>query len=340
MKIRKNWLLLGMGILGVLLLTVAACTTFTSQRASVLKLPVPVEGAQYVGNAACADCHDELAAKFSGSIHDRILAAETAIGMQGCETCHGPASKHADSEDPEMIISFKTLDADQASAVCLRCHSDGEQMDWAGTAHPFNEVACTTCHQVHDAPVKKNSLKKAEPELCYQCHQLERAKMYYPSHHPVKEGKMVCSDCHANHGSMVNNLKTDERLNDLCLNCHTRYQGPFVFEHAPVSEDCTICHDPHGTVANNLKKQNEPYLCLQCHESHFHAGRSGSASGPLNLIAPELSADPDGSAEDPHASSSSWPQAFFTKCTQCHSQIHGSDLPSQTIPGQGGGLTR
>ncbi len=334
MKIRKNWLLLGMGMLGVLLVTVTACTTFTDQRASALKLPVPVEGAQYIGNEACADCHDELVAKFSGSIHDRIMASETAIGMQGCETCHGPASKHADDEDPEMIISFKNLDADQASAVCLRCHSDGEQMDWAGTAHPFNEVACTTCHQVHDAPVKENSLKKAEPELCYQCHQLERAKMYYPSHHPVKEGKMVCSDCHANHGSMVSNLKTDERLNDLCLNCHTRYQGPFVFEHAPVSDDCTICHDPHGTVANNLKIQNEPYLCLQCHEPHFHSGRVTGAT----------SVGPDGSGNTYHLNASnpraSWTQAYATKCTQCHVQIHGSDLPSQTVPGQGRGLTR
>ena len=160
--------------------------------------------------------------------------------------------------------------------------------------------------------------------------------MYYPSHHPVKEGKMVCSDCHANHGSMVNNLKTDERLNDLCLSCHARYQGPFVFEHSPVSDDCMICHDPHGTVSNNLKKANEPYLCLQCHEPHFHAGRTSTAMGTQK--------DPYGNmipAEDYNAGNKSiWAQAYTTKCTQCHAQVHGSDLPSQTVPGQGGGLTR
>lgn len=146
---------------------------------------------------------------------------------------------------------------------------------------------------------------------------------------------MVCSDCHANHGSMVKNLKTDERLNDLCLNCHTRYQGPFVFEHAPVSDDCTICHDPHGTVANNLKIQNEPYLCLQCHEPHFHSGRSGGAASVngTSLSAEQLASHPD-------AQMMSWGQAYATKCTQCHVQIHGSDLPSQSVPGQGRGLTR
>ena len=333
---KRNWLLLGAGLLMVLALTITACTTLSDQRASVLKLPVPVEGAQFAGSEACADCHEELMATFAGSIHDRILAKETAIGMKGCETCHGPASLHMDSEDPEQIITFESLDAGTASAVCLRCHSDGAHFDWAGTSHPMNDVGCLSCHKIHNPPVAKNSLEKAEPELCYECHALERAKMYYPSHHPVKEGKMVCSDCHANHGSMVNNLKTDERLNDLCLSCHARYQGPFVFEHSPVSDDCMICHDPHGTVSNNLKKANEPYLCLQCHEPHFHAGRTATAKVPLkdpygNMIQPE-----DYNSGDKNV----WSQAYATKCTQCHSQVHGSDLPSQTVPGQGGSLTR
>ena len=31
--------------------------------------------------------------------------------------------------------------------------------------------------------------------------------------------------------------------------------------------------------------------------------------------------------------------AFTTSCTQCHIKIHGSDLPSQTVPGMGRGLT-
>jgi len=35
-----------------------------------------------------------------------------------------------------------------------------------------------------------------------------------------------------------------------------------------------------------------------------------------------------------------WAKAYATKCTQCHAQVHGSDLPSQTVPGQGRALTR
>ena len=36
----------------------------------------------------------------------------------------------------------------------------------------------------------------------------------------------------------------------------------------------------------------------------------------------------------------SYKQAFATKCTQCHTQVHGSDLPSQAVPGLGQGLMR
>ena len=179
MNMKKQWLLLGAGLLMALAMTITACTTLSDQRASVLKLPVPVTGAQFVGSEACADCHEELVATFSGSIHDRILAKETAIGMKGCETCHGPASLHVDSEDPAQIIAFENLDAGTTSAVCLRCHSDGEHFDWAGTSHPMNDVGCLSCHKIHNPPVAKNSLEKAEPELCYECHAL------------VKQGRLM-----------------------------------------------------------------------------------------------------------------------------------------------------
>jgi DmsE family decaheme c-type cytochrome len=143
-------------------------------------------------------------------------------------------------------------------------------------------------------------------------------------------------------------LKTDERVNDLCLECHTRYQGPFVFEHAPVSESCLECHEPHGTVANNLLKQNEPFLCLQCHEAHFHANREAKVGlvtefKPGKTITGTMDAYED--PMTPHhiqgrSSHHDWPQGMLTKCTTCHQSVHGSDLPSQTGAGHGAALTR
>jgi predicted CXXCH cytochrome family protein len=157
------------------------------------------------------------------------------------------------------------------------------------------------------------------------------------------------------HGATGESLNTDERLNDLCLNCHTRYQGPFVFGHAPVEDDCTICHDPHGSVANNLLAQNEPFLCLQCHEGHFHILREGASEASTRPLTVDKGFDKDGDGiadqksfnidngetlvemANPHGSEG-FQMSFGTKCTTCHQVVHGSDYPSQPL--SGGGLTR
>ncbi|MCK4890743.1 MAG: cytochrome C, partial [Candidatus Aminicenantes bacterium] len=114
--------------------------------------------------------------------------------------------------------------------------------------------------------------------------------------------------------------------------CHADKRGPFVFEHAPVQEDCMSCHNPHGTVANNLLKQNEPFLCLQCHESHLHAGRIGDTEARTLPSTQYTSLQPHGTE--------GWRRAFLTKCTQCHFKIHGTDDPSQTTSGRGKGMIR
>lgn len=280
----------------------------------------------YVGDQACLECHADQALP-STNIHHRIRSFELGGIQKGCESCHGPGEAHAEEGDPAKIFSFSKATPDAASKACLTCHQSLESSDWNMSDHAVNEIACTTCHTAHSS----KSLKKPDPQLCMDCHKDIMVKANFPSHHPLREGKMQCSDCHSHHGSLVQNLKTNERLNDLCLKCHADKQGPFIFEHAPVQENCMICHDAHGSVANNLLKQNEPFLCLQCHESHFHAGRLG-LSEPHGLATGESSLNPFGEA--------GWRKAFLTKCTQCHFRIHGTDNPSQTVPGGGKGIIR
>ena len=141
---------------------------------------------------------------------------------------------------------------------------------------------------------------------------------------------MSCVGCHNPHSSTESQLNTNMRLNDLCYTCHQGKEGPFVFEHAPVVEDCSLCHTPHGAIANNLLTANEPTVCLQCHEFHFHAG----------LLSPDGTTEVGGSEFENPYGSDSFNVSMTTKCTQCHSQIHGSDLPGQTTPGGGHALVR
>lgn len=299
-----------------------------------VKAPEVAPGATYQGSAACLECHEEMAAE--RNVHMKLASFEVPQGEQvGCEGCHGPGSAHIEGEgDTSKILRFSEggLEPEEVAGVCTTCHQVGDHMNWPGSAHAENDVSCTKCHKVHGNHGQALLVKK-EPDLCASCHQDVVAQGYFASHHPVKEGKMGCSDCHNVHGGFgVSMLRTDERPNDLCLNCHTRYQGPFVFEHDPVVEDCMICHEPHGTVANNLLRQQEPFICLQCHEAHFHSARASN-----NVIDVPAPGDP---ANTIAATDHGFTKSFMTKCTQCHSQVHGSDLPSQTVPGAGAGLTR
>jgi DmsE family decaheme c-type cytochrome len=186
----------------------------------------------------------------------------------------------------------------------------------------MENISCLDCHSIHKA---SNPL-----DTCKDCHQQVYAQFQLPSHHPVPEGKMSCVSCHNPHAATEAQLNTKMRLNDLCYECHQGKEGPFIFEHAPVVEDCSLCHSPHGAVPNNLLTANEPTLCLQCHEFHFHAGLV-SPAGPVDVGGTEY--------ENPFGAQS-MNVAMTTRCTQCHSQIHGSDLPSQSIPGGGHGMVR
>jgi DmsE family decaheme c-type cytochrome len=335
----KKRILFFLTSISILLFLFSCNQNMQKTRSFMLKMPVAAAGAKKVGNQACADCHEELVNNFKANVHGRIIPGETPIGEVGCETCHGPGSVHIDEEEPSKIINPKKIDAVAASSICLRCHTGDEHQDWNGSEHALNDISCVKCHKVHNNH-NKALLTKKEPYLCYSCHQNIKAKSYYPTHHPVKEGKMVCSDCHANHGSVMNNLKTDERLNDLCLNCHTRYQGPFTFEHSPVVEDCTICHEPHGTVANNLLKQNEPFLCLQCHDLHFHTAIQSPNTAGMPYLNPNTDASKTNQILEKQQNMRTTQMFMGTKCTTCHPSVHGSELPSLSVPSHGRGLTR
>jgi DmsE family decaheme c-type cytochrome len=300
--------------------TIVACKTgVLVSRAVIPTIP----GATYVGDEACLGCHEgthpDLIASFKASIHGAIADFETLGVKKGCESCHGAGSVHSGSGDPASILNLKKLSPQQASEICLRCHRSGGPMKWRGSEHAMNDVACVDCHRIHQsrtvndsekikAPtsawerhgVRSRSLADSEPELCYACHKEIQARFNYPSHHPVREGKMSCTECHEPHGGFKS-LKTEGlTTNDLCLKCHPRYQGPFAYEHEAVVESCGNCHDPHGTVVNNLLKKTEPFICLQCHPIH-----------------------------SPIYTEVNMARTVGKKCSYCHPEVHGSNVSPQ-----------
>ncbi|MGQ9494695.1 MAG: DmsE family decaheme c-type cytochrome [Thermoanaerobaculaceae bacterium] len=269
----------------------------------------------------CAPCHEELVAEFPMNAHGCLEAFEVRESVVACAACHEEGDEHAETGDVTKIRGFSQ--GEEESQVCLRCHATMGMASWSASVHS-GETTCTQCHTVHKKTVPSQS--------CSSCHAEVMALFLAPSHHPLKEEGMTCASCHNVHSPQPGALAIGEEVRDLCVSCHSEKEGPFIFQHDPVEEDCTLCHQPHGSVADNLLVANEPFLCLQCHEFHFHAGLEARREAPTVIV---------GGRPYPNVLGAyGYQRSFATKCTQCHTQIHGSDLPSQGITSQGRSLTR
>ncbi len=278
-----------------------------------------MDKAEYVGADTCLGCHDEQGGIFKQSIHARLMPARKGVEFQRtCETCHGPGSLHAaaagDKDNPgfHTIKNLTNLPASEANAACLTCHRGGMQSHWKGSPHDLKDVKCVDCHQVHQAEktMKAHLLKAEPPELCYGCHTDKKAQMKRSAHMPVREGDINCTSCHNPHGGVIDhNLKGDS-VNENCYSCHADKRGPYLWEHAPVRENCLNCHDPHGSHNDHLLREREPLLCQRCHSGSGHPSTEWSGGiGNTQL-------------------SQNAARLMVQGCTNCHSNIHGSNDPS------------
>jgi DmsE family decaheme c-type cytochrome len=284
--------------------------------------------ADYVGTDTCLKAchfHDKIRKDFDLSTMGAQLSRESGMPLVNCESCHGPGSLAIDGVTPEKVradaaagkqtacnyktfVDIKNLPAQAKSLICLKCHTANATFNlhnWNASSHAIADVSCSDCHNTHAGHVLIAKPRQMT-DLCYKCHQDVQAAFALPYHHPVNEKKVFCMDCHDTHGgNEVKNLR-GTTMKVACTSCHMEKEGPFVYEHADLTEDCRNCHTPHGSVNRALLTLREPFLCLQCHPSHRIDGTTTAETK----------------------------RAFYTRCTDCHSQIHGTDIPSPSGGGR------
>ena len=309
----------------VFICLVAACTDLSQLRSDQPIKPIREYermlvgrlDSDYIGTEQClARCHkhEKVFKNFKHSVHGAQIEAQSGLPLVNCETCHGPGSlaiANIENEtcDFKTFIQIEQLPAQAQSLICLKCHSASSTpvlQFWSASTHANSDVSCSDCHELHKGPQQKVS-RKEMAELCYGCHQQVRMQFAQFSHHPVPEDKISCVDCHNPHGSTQEYLLKGQTVKETCTRCHMEYQGPFVYEHADVTEDCTNCHKSHGSPNDPLLTASQPFLCMQCHAGH-HGRGSQSARGTL--------------------STTEMKSALYSRCTDCHSSVHGSDIPS------------
>ncbi len=291
-------------------------------------LPTVIE-AETPGEMASVDSYSRLGADTCLACHDdqlslAIFRTKHAVpsdtrgpfghGQLQCEACHGPGEAHSSrmrrGQERPPIMSFRPDDETIISVqngMCLNCHEGELGFGWQSGPHNVDEVACADCHVSH-APRDAVLQTSTQPDVCFDCHQLQRSETLKAFSHPFFEGKMDCSGCHNSHGDTVATTLARQTINDTCYQCHAEKRGPFLWEHAPASEDCGLCHAPHGSNHPGMLTRRAPLLCQSCHSQSGH---------------PSVAYQDDGLA-------GGTPSRFLLgeSCLNCHSQSHGSNHPS------------
>jgi predicted CXXCH cytochrome family protein len=187
--------------------------------------PLQIEGATYVGDKACIDCHPNISRVFPSSPHARLRLADARMtGQNGCESCHGPGSKHIAMAGRGGLEKF-IINPGKNPEGCFQCHQETRVEFHLPQHHPVLEgkMNCVQCHDPHGMDIMKPAGGLAMARLnesCAQCHREQTRPLIF-EHAAMREG---CTVCHNPHGS-INAKMLVQRDSNLCLKCHAQSQG-------------------------------------------------------------------------------------------------------------------
>ncbi|MGL5948402.1 MAG: DmsE family decaheme c-type cytochrome [Aeromonas sp.] len=261
------------------------------------------------GADTCLKCHDDASEKpatgIFHNVHGNLGNANGPMNDRQCEACHGPVGDHArkprKGQTRAPMITFgkdSAVPVEKQNSVCLSCHTDAKRVGWHASEHAIEDVACTSCHSLHQKvdPVMD---EKLQAQTCTSCHAEQKSDLHKRTSHPMQSGDVTCTSCHNPHQSLNEASLKQASVNESCYDCHAEKRGPFLWEHEPVSDNCALCHNPHGSVNQSLLTKRVPQLCQECH-----------ATPHANVQIPENDLKLRGGS-----------------CLNCHTQVHGSNHP-------------
>ncbi len=179
---------------------------------------------EYIGMESCAACHEDIARDFSRSTHAKFIVSDPKTEGQGCESCHGPGSKHVDAGGGRGVF---IINPGKDPTACYKCHLE-KKMEFSLQYHhpvPEGKISCSDCHDPHKGEVRPGSAASLEGKngLCFKCHPDKKGPFVW-THEAMYEG---CTICHNPHGS-INDKMLIMRDSTLCLQCHAQTNYPTI----------------------------------------------------------------------------------------------------------------
>ncbi|GAW93123.1 cytochrome c3 family protein, partial [Calderihabitans maritimus] len=160
----------------------------------------------------CIACH---VTGFNGNTGENVIFQDHGIG---CESCHGPGSKHSKHPGEGNIINPGKLDQDRAIEVCGQCHARGINKDGvredaygfipgqilAETFTVLDKINDDGTYFWPDGTAKGNHMQ-------YQDFLLSKHYL---------TGIMTCNTCHDSHGLSDDGRPLKLTLQQTCGTCH------------------------------------------------------------------------------------------------------------------------
>jgi predicted CXXCH cytochrome family protein len=334
-----------------------------------------------VRQGECLECHDAHSSNLSGLLR--------RPREQLCTSCHETeplltrSVKHAPVAEGRCLECHEAHGSDRPNLVlgtskvlCLKCHdskaesggvSDAMRVDLTRKVlhKAVRDGECTDCHDAGHSGDNPRLLKKAPPDLCYNCHNRKDGQRF--THSAVRLGD--CSVCHLPHSSDQPKLVAKATTREMCFTCHHDDLTGRPFLHKPAAEGkCAECHGPHGApnrwvLVKGDGKQAcyachrpvdtgkvkhaalERYGCSGCHDPHGAGNRFLLAMKTNDLCISCHPRQPDGTHVSGARTSRGGhivsgpidprrPDREFT-CASCHNP-HGSDSPRLFYMGASG----
>jgi len=207
-------------------------------------------------NYMCAECHSTNLEMGFDAASDTFNTTYSEISV-GCESCHGPGSKHVEqaNANPNSAPHGFDVDLDDhgRAAWVMNPETGIAERSEARTQPQHQPEACGRCHSRRG--IIAPQYEYGEPLLHTHIPALLDENLYFADGQILEEvyvygsflqSKMyqagvTCSDCHNPHSTK---LLAGANPNDVCAQCHlpTKFAVSEHAAHVPEQAGCVDCH--------------------------------------------------------------------------------------------------